>query len=581
LPVSNIHNASRRWRLRTYLIVLVVLFMAASAGSVGYEQVRAVHNAQQAATSDARFAARLAAHDITTALDTLSRTLADVTANPDIGQAFTPDIDPATCPLTFAGVGGFQTGHIDIIRQDGSVTCSSLKEGRTRTYRGESWLARAFTAPGVTGPVVDARTGKRVVLGTAPVPGHGVVAGFLNLDSLGPGLASVYGGPRGLTFLITSADRNIILTRSTDPARWVGAQVRDTPFRADPQHAEQPDPDGVVRLYGSALVPGLGWYVFAGANREEALAAAHALSSQQAALSIAALLVILAAAWGFHRRIVQPIRRLNASVREGVTGNRPRPVPVEGPAELAELAEDFNETIDATQRHLTDVSRLAAIVRSSTDAIIGKTLEGIITSWNNGAEEVYGYTSEEIVGRPVTVLVPPDRHDEVDTILERVSRGERVERLETRRVRKDGTEFDASVSISPILAPNGTIVGASAVTRDISELKRAAEERASLEQRLQQSQRLESLGQLAGGGRTRLQQPARRDHVVHRVPRRGGTGRLAGRRRCAGRQGGRGTGRKAYPSVAHLWPAGDRHPGGPEPGRCRSRRPEPARPQHR
>ena len=93
---------------------------------------------------------------------------------------------------------------------------------------------------------------------------------------------------------------------------------------------------------------------------------------------------------------------------------------------------------------------LAAIVESSDDAIIGKTLDGKIASWNRGAERLYGYTAEEIVGQPLSVLVPPDHPDELPAIMERIKRGERIEHFETVRVRKDGSRVDVSLTISPV-----------------------------------------------------------------------------------------------------------------------------------
>jgi two-component system cell cycle sensor histidine kinase/response regulator CckA len=144
--------------------------------------------------------------------------------------------------------------------------------------------------------------------------------------------------------------------------------------------------------------------------------------------------------------------------------------------------------------------RLAAIVESSDDAMIGKTLDGVITSWNAGAELLYGYTLAEILGSNVSVLLPPDRQDELPALLERVASGKRVEHYETERLHKNGTIFDVSVTISPIRdRSSSNIVGASTVTRDISGRKRAEAELSSLQERLHQAQRLESVGQLAGG----------------------------------------------------------------------------------
>ncbi len=120
-------------------------------------------------------------------------------------------------------------------------------------------------------------------------------------------------------------------------------------------------------------------------------------------------------------------------------------------------------------------SRLAAIVASSDDAIISKTLEGIIVTWNEGASRIFGYTADEVIGKPVTVLIPEDRQDEEPSILGRLRAGERVDHFETLRVRKDGSLVDISLTISPVRNAMGEIVGASKIARDISPQKRAEE----------------------------------------------------------------------------------------------------------
>ena len=133
------------------------------------------------------------------------------------------------------------------------------------------------------------------------------------------------------------------------------------------------------------------------------------------------------------------------------------------------IARDISERKQAEERQ----AKLAAIVESSDDAIISKDLNGIITTWNTGAERIFGYAAREVIGQSVTILAPPDRVDEVRGILERIRRGERVHHFETVRRRKDGTLLDISLTVSPIIDESGNVVGASKVGRDISERKRA------------------------------------------------------------------------------------------------------------
>jgi PAS domain S-box-containing protein len=131
--------------------------------------------------------------------------------------------------------------------------------------------------------------------------------------------------------------------------------------------------------------------------------------------------------------------------------------------------------VSERKRAEEDRARLAAIVESSDDAIISKTLEGIITSWNKGAERTYGYSAEEAVGQRISMLVPPERPNEIPRILESIRRGEKVDHFETARMAKDGRRLEISLTVSPIRNSAGDIVGASTIARDISERKRAEE----------------------------------------------------------------------------------------------------------
>ncbi|MGB8012883.1 MAG: PAS domain S-box protein [Terriglobales bacterium] len=136
---------------------------------------------------------------------------------------------------------------------------------------------------------------------------------------------------------------------------------------------------------------------------------------------------------------------------------------------------------DITERKRAEEisERLAAVVNSSDDAIISKTLDGIITSWNSGAEKIFGYSAVEAVGKPLLMLFPPEQAQEEAGILARIRRGESVDHFETVRLRKDGRRIDVSATISPIKDGSGTIVGASKIARDITARKQAAEKLAA------------------------------------------------------------------------------------------------------
>ena len=140
---------------------------------------------------------------------------------------------------------------------------------------------------------------------------------------------------------------------------------------------------------------------------------------------------------------------------------------------------DITDRYQAEQRIRESEARyrdLAAIVESSDDAVVSKDLNSIIKSWNRGAERLFGYTADEAIGKPVTMLIPADRHDEEPAILARIRRGERVEHYETIRQRKDGSTIDISLTISPIRDEEGRIIGASKIARDITERRRAEQQ---------------------------------------------------------------------------------------------------------
>ncbi|HEV8628374.1 MAG TPA: PAS domain S-box protein [Acidimicrobiia bacterium] len=172
------------------------------------------------------------------------------------------------------------------------------------------------------------------------------------------------------------------------------------------------------------------------------------------------------------REIVElPARRKNGrEVWVELTLTPLYPASVPGRFVLA-LVRDVSERKRAEETR----ARLAAIVESSDDAIIAKDPNGTILSWNLGAERLYGYRAEEVIGRPISILSPTDREDDIPRLLEAITRGERIEHHETVRITKGGDLIDVSVTISPIKSPDGTITGASTIARDVTERKRAEE----------------------------------------------------------------------------------------------------------
>lgn len=179
----------------------------------------------------------------------------------------------------------------------------------------------------------------------------------------------------------------------------------------------------------------------------------------------------------------RPIRGMEA-VAERPDGTRVPFIPYPTPlySKTGRLVGAVNMLVDITDRKLAETfaQRITSIVESSDDAILSKDLNGTILSWNDGARRLFGYTAEEVIGRPVTILIPPERLDEEPGIIGRIARGERVDHYETIRRRKDGSLIDISLTVSPIKDGAGKIIGASKIARDITDRKRAQEQKTLL-----------------------------------------------------------------------------------------------------
>lgn len=154
-----------------------------------------------------------------------------------------------------------------------------------------------------------------------------------------------------------------------------------------------------------------------------------------------------------------------------------RPFPVLLRDKSGEVIGALNMLVDLTEQKRNEESaqHLAAIVESSDDAIVSKTLTGIVRSWNRGAERVFGYTAEEMIGRSITTVIPPERLGEEASIVDKVRKGERLDHYETIRVRKDGVRIHVSLTVSPVKDSTGRIIGASKIARDITDRKEKEE----------------------------------------------------------------------------------------------------------
>src|SRR5246500_4959605 len=176
---------------------------------------------------------------------------------------------------------------------------------------------------------------------------------------------------------------------------------------------------------------------------------------------------------------------------------------------FGDLVQFVGSSTDITERKRAEQATLllAAIVESSHDAIVSKSLDGVVTSWNKGAERLFGYAADEAVGQNITLIIPPERRDEERTILEQITRGERVDNFETVRMRKDGSLLDVSLTISPMKDASGQVVGASKLARDITERKRAEEALRQAQTDLAHASRLTTMGEFTASLAHEVKQP--------------------------------------------------------------------------
>ncbi len=166
--------------------------------------------------------------------------------------------------------------------------------------------------------------------------------------------------------------------------------------------------------------------------------------------------------------------------------------------ETKQARDEFEERVEQRTSELTqannDLSQLAAIVNSSDDAIISKDLSGIITSWNHGAELMYGYRADEVIGRPITILAPPGMDDDIPQIMDQLKEGTAVERYETKRMRRDGKIMHVSLTVSPIRSADGEIIGGSTIARDITQRKQAEQALVDSQVAMEEAQAIAHIG---------------------------------------------------------------------------------------
>jgi signal transduction histidine kinase len=307
--------------LRAFLVFPAVLFVIIASGVSWFQRAAGADDARDTAIADARFAARLAARELDSGIEQAVGDVAATVASPGIEAVFA---GAEGCTLNFSSSAPFTSGHLDIVAADGTVLCTSQPGALDKAYAGEAWLVAALRGPLVRSSVRDARTGRTALVVSSPIGTQGVLATFVDLGSIGTGLARSFGGPRHLAFLISDGDKAVATSTA-------GAF------------------DAAERYLGTAEVNATKWRVTAGADKADALRAAYSVSNKQFIAVAIALPLALLTLFFVHRGLARPIANLRAGVRKATEDLSSEPIDVAGPREISELVDDFNHLVTAAR----------------------------------------------------------------------------------------------------------------------------------------------------------------------------------------------------------------------------------------
>jgi len=494
-------RGARAWPLRAYFVALIVVFVVAALSGAVYVAIQTDHDARVSATRDAAFAANTTSHQLGAFVATMRESVAGLAANPQIGATLA---HPKGCTLAFSGIAGPDKGHLDIVRADGTVACSSRapKRGDRRSpYAGAGWLRRALRGPVLTAPGYDARTGGRAIISADPITGGlGVVVAFGDLPVIARQLVALYGGGRPVELLLTNADGRRVITRSIAPDRWIGASLAGTPFARGAGETERRDLDGRTRYYASASVPGLPWRLYAGEDKTAMLAADGRLKRRELLIVLAGLAVSILGTWLIYRRVAQPITRLARAVRSS-DAQAAFATSKDGPSEVVALGTAIDGLISTVGRELRDRERVEEALRGSEEsyrqlfehhpgAMWLYDLETLrFVAVNEAAIASYGYSRAEFLAMTIEDIRLSDDHEALreatsDPLRRYVDAGI------WRHRRKDGALIDVSITSNTVEFEGRP--ARSVLARDVTEQRR-------LEEQLRQSQKMEAVGNLAGG----------------------------------------------------------------------------------
>jgi PAS domain S-box-containing protein len=440
--------------LGVYFGLLFVLVALGGAVAILLVDRDAERDARRDAAEDAGYSAQTAAMQLAAHVALLKATATQLAANPGLTNAFE---SPESCTLTFQGIAGPDRSHLDVLRPDGAVACSSRPRGAaSATYAGSDWLPRALREPHFVAPLDDSVANGRVAVATAPIPGGaGVVAAFADLEVLGAYLAEQYGGGRENVFLVTDAD-GVVIARSLDPKRWLGRRV--PPGWLEHEPGEWVGLDGTERIYAGAPVAEAGWTVHVGERKSTAFALVGRLRERQLETIGAGLLLFLLGAGFVYRTVAAPIRRLGSAVHASSLLESTVAVEVSGPAEVQALAREVNALTAAARTELAERRRAEAAAQASEVSYRLLFESNPSPMWvfdeatlrflavNDAAVDAYGWSRDEFLELTIEQIRAPEEAERLHSHLggEPGQRGLRHAGV-WRHQRKDGSELDVEI----------------------------------------------------------------------------------------------------------------------------------------
>ncbi len=406
------------WPLRRYMALFVAALLIVAVCAGVFVRIQAEQDARDSAGADASYAAHHAAAQLKAGFEVIETATAPLLTSAAAAQLFA---NPSTCRLSFAPVGPFTAGHVDVVRIDGSILCSSVRAsaGAVPVYAGQPWIGAS--AKVVLSPVIDPTTGKDVVIVAYPIAGRGFVAWFLELVPVGPILLSEFGsGNHQLEFLVTGGDGTSVVALSTNPVNWVGSSTSATPFEASSGATVRPGLDGTRRIYSETPAGVAGWRVYVGADEAAAMAAADQLANQGMVIILGGVAVMLVLTFVMHRRVAEPVRRLTERVRHASVGGDAELSAVGGAAEVTTLSAEFDALMASVNAELAArlKGELAAQVseRNYRTLFAGhpqpmwlydtETLRFLEV--NDAAVDAYGYSLDEFMRMSATDIRPAE-----------------------------------------------------------------------------------------------------------------------------------------------------------------------------